>query len=82
MFRKSLTIALVTLWLLSAPLMGNALAQDAAPAAAAPNPIDFRGRQAPLNLYRQMFSHDRPASKISAYRQNNLTSEKVPSCDK
>ena len=43
MFKKSLTIALVTLWLLSWPLMGNALAQDTAPAAAvvaAPNPID------------------------------------------
>jgi ammonium transporter len=42
-FKKSLTIALVTLWLLSWPLMGNALAQDTAPAAAvvaAPNPID------------------------------------------
>ncbi|MGB8686293.1 MAG: ammonium transporter [Microcoleus sp.] len=43
MFKKSLTIALVTLWLLSWPLMNNALAQDTAPAAvvaAAPNPID------------------------------------------
>ena len=42
MFKKSLTIALVTLWLLSWPLMGNALAQDTAPAAAVaePNPID------------------------------------------
>lgn len=27
----------------------------------------FRGRQAPPNLYRQMFSRDRPASKNSAY---------------
>ncbi|MGB7711350.1 MAG: ammonium transporter [Microcoleus sp.] len=43
MFKKSLTIALVTLWLLSWPLMNNALAQETAPAAvvaAAPNPID------------------------------------------
>jgi ammonium transporter, Amt family len=43
-FKKSLTIALVTLWLLSWPLMNNALAQETAPAAAvvaaAPNPID------------------------------------------
>ncbi len=28
---------------------------------------EFRGRQAPPNLYRQMFSRDRPASKNSAY---------------
>lgn len=43
MFKKSLTIALVTLWLLSWPLMNNALAQDTAPAAvvaAVPDPID------------------------------------------
>jgi Amt family ammonium transporter len=38
-FKKSLTIALVTLWLLSWPLMGNALAQETV-AAAPPNPID------------------------------------------
>jgi len=29
--------------------------------------IKFRGRQTPPNLYRQMFSSDRPASKNSAY---------------
>lgn len=43
MLKKSLTIALIALWLLSGPLMDNALAQDSAPAAvaaAAPNPID------------------------------------------
>ena len=43
MFKKSLTIGIIALWLLSWPLMNNALAQDAAPAAAAavaPNPID------------------------------------------
>ncbi|MEK0181256.1 ammonium transporter [Microcoleus anatoxicus] len=43
MFKKSLTIGLIAMWLLSWPLMGNALAQDTAPAAAvvaAPNPID------------------------------------------
>ncbi len=38
MFKKSLTIALVTLWLLSWPLMDQALAQETA--AAVPNPID------------------------------------------
>ena len=36
----------------------------------------FRGRQAPPNCYRQSFSRDRPASKISAYWQNNLLREK------
>lgn len=42
MFKKSLKIGLITMWLLSGPLMNNALAQDTAPAAAvaAPNPID------------------------------------------
>ena len=43
MFKKGLTIVLIALWLLSGPLMDNALAQDTAPAAvaaAAPNPID------------------------------------------
>jgi len=30
-------------------------------------PAGFRGRQTPPNLYRQMFSSDRPASKNSAY---------------
>jgi ammonium transporter, Amt family len=42
-FKKGLTIGLIALWLLSWPLMNNALAQDTAPAAAAaaaPNPID------------------------------------------
>jgi ammonium transporter len=38
LFKKSLTIALVTLWLLSWPLMDQALAQETA--AAVPNPID------------------------------------------
>jgi hypothetical protein len=28
---------------------------------------EFQGRQAPPNFYRQSFSRDRPASKISAY---------------
>jgi hypothetical protein len=28
---------------------------------------DFRGRLSPPNCYRQSFSRDRPASKISAY---------------
>ncbi|MEG3899445.1 ammonium transporter [Microcoleus sp. SVA1_B6] len=44
MIKKSLTIGIIALWLLSGPLMDNALAQDTAPAAAAavaaPNPID------------------------------------------
>ncbi len=42
MFKKSLKIGLIAMWLLSGPLMNNALAQDTAPAAAvaAPNPID------------------------------------------
>ncbi|MDQ2098961.1 MAG: ammonium transporter [Tychonema bourrellyi B0820] len=42
MFKKGLTIGLIALWLLSWPLMNNALAQEAAPAAAAvvENPID------------------------------------------
>ncbi len=42
MFKKSLTIGLIALWLLSWPLMDNALAQEAAPAAAAvvKSPID------------------------------------------
>ncbi|MFM9267363.1 ammonium transporter [Tychonema sp. BBK16] len=35
MFKKSLTIALIALWLLSWPMMDNALAQESAPAAAA-----------------------------------------------
>jgi Amt family ammonium transporter len=41
-FKKSLKIGLIAMWLLSGPLMNNALAQDTAPAAAvaAPNPID------------------------------------------
>jgi len=41
--KKSLTIGMMALWLLSGPLMDNALAQDAggaAAAAVAPNPID------------------------------------------
>jgi ammonium transporter, Amt family len=38
-FRKSLTIGIIMLWLLSGPLMGNALAQEPA-AAVAENPID------------------------------------------
>ena len=42
----------------------------------------FRGRQAPLNLYRRLFSCDRLVKKISAYRQNNLKIEKVPGRDK
>ena len=41
MIKKSLTIGIIALWLLSVPLTGNALAQDAGAAAAvAPNPID------------------------------------------
>ena len=43
MFKKSLTIGLIALWLLSWPLMDNALAQETAPAAAAAvakSPID------------------------------------------
>ena len=42
MIKKSLTIGIIALWLLSVPLTDNALAQaaDAAPAAVAPNPID------------------------------------------
>ncbi|AFZ08564.1 ammonium transporter [Oscillatoria nigro-viridis PCC 7112] len=41
MIKKSLTIGIIALWLLSVPLTHNALAQDAAGAAAvAPNPID------------------------------------------
>ncbi|MEZ2240902.1 MAG: ammonium transporter [Microcoleus sp.] len=42
MFKKSLKIGLIAMWLLSGPLMNNALAQDTAPAAAVaePNPID------------------------------------------
>ncbi|MEG3847434.1 ammonium transporter [Microcoleus sp. herbarium19] len=42
MLKKSLTIGIIALWLLSVPLTDNALAQDAAGAAAAvaPNPID------------------------------------------
>ncbi|MEP6541241.1 ammonium transporter [Microcoleus vaginatus GB1-A2] len=42
MIKKSLTIGIMALWLLSVPLTDNALAQDAAGAAAAvaPNPID------------------------------------------
>ncbi|MEG3839139.1 ammonium transporter [Microcoleus sp. herbarium14] len=45
MLKKSLTIGIIALWLLSGPLMDNALAQnpaatDAAAAAVAPNPID------------------------------------------
>ncbi|MEG4989211.1 ammonium transporter [Microcoleus sp. BR0-C5] len=41
MIKKSLTIGIMALWLLSGPLMDNALAQDAGAAAAvAPNPID------------------------------------------
>jgi ammonium transporter, Amt family len=40
-FKKGLTIGLIALWLLSWPLMNNALAQDTAPAAvAALNPIN------------------------------------------
>jgi ammonium transporter, Amt family len=42
-FKKSLTIAVIALWLLSWPLMDHALAQEAAPAAAAvvaKSPID------------------------------------------
>lgn len=42
MIKKSLTIGIMALWLLSVPLTDNALAQDAAgtAAAVAPNPID------------------------------------------
>lgn len=42
MIKKSLTIGIIALWLLSVPLADNALAQDAAGTAAAvtPNPID------------------------------------------
>ncbi|WP_445241761.1 hypothetical protein [Microcoleus vaginatus] len=42
MIKKSLTIGIMALWLLSVPLTDNAFAQDAAGAAAAvaPNPID------------------------------------------
>ncbi len=42
MLKKSLTIGIIALWLLSVPLTDNALAQEAAGAvvAAAPNPID------------------------------------------
>ena len=41
MLKKSLTIGIIALWLLTGPLTGNALAQEAAGAvAAAPNPID------------------------------------------
>ena len=42
MIKKSLKIGIIALWLLSVPLTDNALAQDAAGAAAAvaPNPID------------------------------------------
>ncbi|MEG5066997.1 ammonium transporter [Microcoleus sp. B3-A4] len=40
MIKKSLTIGMMALWLLSGPLMDNALAQDAGAAAVAPNPID------------------------------------------
>ena len=42
MIKKSLTIGIIALWLLSVPLTDNALAQaaEAAPAAVAPNPID------------------------------------------
>ena len=42
MIKKSLTIGIIALWLLSVPLTDNALAQDAAgtAAAVAPNPID------------------------------------------
>ncbi|MEG4944619.1 ammonium transporter [Microcoleus sp. F4-D5] len=41
MIKKSLTIGIIALWLLSGPLTDNALAQDAAGAAAVvPNPID------------------------------------------
>ena len=42
MIKKSLTIGIIALWLLSGPLTDNALAQaaDAAPAAVVPNPID------------------------------------------
>ncbi|MEG3924112.1 ammonium transporter [Microcoleus sp. D3_18a_C4] len=41
MIKKSLTIGIIALWLLSVPLTGNALAQDAGAAAAVvPNPID------------------------------------------
>ncbi|MEG4918197.1 MULTISPECIES: ammonium transporter [unclassified Microcoleus] len=41
MIKKSLTIGIMALWLLSGPLMDNALAQDAGAAAAvAPNPIN------------------------------------------
>ena len=42
MFKKGLKIGLIALWLLSWPLMNNALAQDPASAAAVaqPNPID------------------------------------------
>ncbi|MEG4576441.1 ammonium transporter [Microcoleus sp. N3A4] len=39
MLKKSLTIGIIALWLLSGPLTDNALAQEAA-AAVAPNPID------------------------------------------
>ncbi|MEG3901892.1 ammonium transporter [Microcoleus sp. B4-C5] len=41
MIKKSLTIGIIALWLLSVPLTDNALAQDAAgTAAVVPNPID------------------------------------------
>ena len=43
MIKKSFTIGIIALWLVSWPLMNNALAQDAAPAAAAAvakSPID------------------------------------------
>ena len=42
MIKKSLTIGILALWLLSVPLTDNALAQDAAGTAAGvvPNPID------------------------------------------
>jgi len=41
-FKKSFTLGIIVLWLLSGPLMDNALAQDAAPAAVAvvANPTD------------------------------------------
>ena len=44
--------------------------------------MDFRGRQAPLNLYSGLFSRDRRIQKIFGLLTNNLKSEKLPTCDK